>query len=98
MENWGVVGGGGQGGEDSIRPIRFVPHTEVSQHKVGKCSYKPYLQFHAFVPNKVVVAVVVAVVVLQILSIMGVAVEENILTWSSYRYSPWLIYLQNEKL
>ena len=96
MENWGVVGGGGVGqvGEDSIRPIRFVPHTEVSQHKVGKCSYKPYLQFHAFVPNKVVVAVVV----LQILSIMGVAVEENILTWSSYRYSPWLIYLQNEKL
>ena len=77
-------------GEDSIRPIRFVPHTEVSQHKVGKCSYKPYLQFHAFVPNKVVV--------LQILSIMGVAVEENTLTWSSYRYSPWLIYLQNEKL
>ena len=71
-----------------------MPHTEVSQHKVGKCSYKPYLQFHAFVSNKVVVAVVV----LQILSIIGVAVEENTLTWSSYRYSPWLIYLQNEKL
>ena len=71
-----------------------MPHTEVSQHKVGKCSNKPYLQFHAFMPNKVVVAVVV----LQILSIMGVAVEENILTWSSYRYFLWLIYLQNEKL
>ena len=24
------------------RRIRFVPHTEVSQHKEGKCSFKPY--------------------------------------------------------
>ena len=35
---------------------------------------------------------------LQILSIMGGGGEENTLTWPSQRYSPWLIYLQNEKL
>ena len=50
------------------------------------------IQFYVFVPNQVVV------VVLQILSIMGGGVEENTLTWPSHRYSPWLIYLQNEKL
>ena len=70
-----------------------MPHTEVSQHKVGKCSSKPYLKFHGFVPNQVIL-----VVVLQILSIMGGGVEESTLTWPSQRYSPWLIYLQNEKL
>ena len=68
-----------------------MPHTEVSQHKVGKCSYKHCLQFQ--VPNQVIL-----VVVLQILSIMGGGVEENTLTWPSQRYSPWLVYLQNEKL
>ena len=55
--------------------------------------YKPYLQFHGFVPNQVIL-----VVVLQILSIKDGGVEENTLTWPSQRYSPWLIYLQNEKL
>ena len=30
--------------------------------------------------------------------LMGGGVEENTLTWPSQRYSPWLVYLQNEKL
>ena len=78
--------GRGRVGGDNIRPICFVAHTGVSQHKVGKCSYKPYLQFHGFVPNQVVFVVVV----LQILSIMGGGVEGSTLTWPSHRSSPWL--------
>ena len=74
MENWREVGGGrGRVGGDNIRPICFVAHTEVSQHKVGKCCYKPYLQFHGFLPNQVVFVVVV----LQILSIMGGGVRSS---------------------
>ena len=60
-EKWVGKGGGGWVGGDSIRPIRYVPHTEVSQHKVGKCSYKPCLQFHGFVPNQVILVVVLQI-------------------------------------
>ena len=77
--------GGEGGGAEGVGGIAF--------DLFAMCHSKPYLQFHGFVPNQVIL-----VVVLQILSIMGGGVEENTLTWPSQRYSPWLIYLQNEKL